>query len=65
MFSHIILPTTSIAALQDTTDNCKNYHILAVTEYTDAKDLGDSRGRAQSKARAGGLAPQGGIEEHP
>ena len=62
MFSHPILTTTCIAALQATTNCCTYQAVLPLTEYADAQELGGSWGRAQSKARAGGLAPPGRLK---
>lgn len=59
---HYILTTTFVAVLQVTEEYRTYCTLLALTKCVDAKGLGEGWGKAQSKARAGGLAPPGGLE---
>ncbi len=61
-FYHPIFTTAFVTALQVTADCHIDHTLLPLTWYADAKKLGESWGRAQSKARAGGLAPPGGLK---
>ncbi len=61
-FYRPIFTTAFVTTLQITAD-CHIYHtLLALSPYADAKKLGEGWGRAQSKARAGGLAPPGRLK---
>lgn len=55
-------PHNNFHCSASTSDRCTSHILLALTEYADAKKLGEGWGRAQSKARAGGLAPPGRLE---
>ena len=61
-FCYSLLKTLFIATLQVREGPCNYYNLFLLTEYADARSIGKGWGKAQSKARAGGLAPPGGLE---